>query len=303
MTRCGVLGTGAVGLGMVESLVREGYAVSAFDLDGRALTAAVELGADAAASPGELAERSEYVLLALPDTPEILDAAAALEGRLQAGSVVLLMSTVAPETPLELARRFAPAGVEVLDAPISGGPVKARAGELAIMVGGSPAAYERARPLLEALGSSVVHVGPLGHGEIAKLVNNLMGVEIVVAIAEGLALAAKAGLDVERLCEAVAGGSGASWILREWIPDTVFKGDYRRRFSLDLMRKDLQAHRRPRRQARGSGRVPRGRHRGDPGGAIDAGYGGSDFSILAALAAQAAGTVLPGGPPPPPGAA
>ena len=302
MTRCGVLGTGAVGLGMVESLVRAGYAVSAFDLDGRALTAAVELGADAAVSPGELAERSDYVLLALPDTPEILDAAAALEGRLPAGSVVLLMSTVAPETPLELARRFAPAGVEVLDAPISGGPVKARAGELAIMVGGSPAAYERARPLLEALGSSVVHVGPLGHGEIAKLVNNLMGVEIVVAIAEGLALAAKAGLDVERLCEAVAGGSGASWILREWIPDTVFKGDYRRRFSLDLMRKDLRLIA----DLAARLEVPVESLEGATAAiqrAIDAGYGGSDFSILAALAAQAAGTVLPGGPPPPPGAA
>jgi 3-hydroxyisobutyrate dehydrogenase-like beta-hydroxyacid dehydrogenase len=302
MTRCGVLGTGAVGLGMVESLVRAGYSVSAFDLDGPALTAAVELGADAAASPGELAERSDYVLLALPDTPEILDAAAALEGRLLAGSVVLLMSTVAPETPLELARRFAPAGVEVLDAPISGGPVTARAGELAIMVGGSPAAYERARPLLEALGSSVVHVGPLGHGEIAKLVNNLMGVEIVVAIAEGLTLAAKAGLDVERLCEAVAGGSGASWILREWIPDTVFKGDYRRRFSLDLMRKDLRLIA----DLAARLEVPVESLEGATAaiqGAIDAGYGGSDFSILVALAAQAAGTELPGGPPPPPGAA
>jgi 2-hydroxy-3-oxopropionate reductase len=177
--------------------------------------------------------------------------------------------------------------------------VRARAGELSIMVGGSEGAYTRCRPILEALGTHVVHVGPLGHGELAKLVNNLIGVEIVVAISEGLTLAAKAGADVERVCEAIAGGSGSSWILREWIPDTVFRGDYARRFSLDLMRKDVRLI------AELAGaldvaveglelatqKIQR---------AIDLGYGGADFSVLAPLAAEASGTVLPGGPPPPP---
>jgi 3-hydroxyisobutyrate dehydrogenase-like beta-hydroxyacid dehydrogenase len=142
-------------------------------------------------------------------------------------------------------------------------------------------------------------VGPLGHGEVAKLVNNLIGVEIIVAISEGLALAAKAGVDVERVCEAIAGGSGSSWILKEWIPDTVFRGDYARRFSLDLMRKDLRLIA----DLAGGLAVPvealelatETIQR-----AIDAGYGSSDFSILVPLAAQSAGTTLPGGPPPPP---
>jgi 3-hydroxyisobutyrate dehydrogenase-like beta-hydroxyacid dehydrogenase len=300
MTACGVLGVGAVGRGMVESLLRAGFAVAVHDLDGAATAAAAALGATAAASPGELAERSDVLVLALPDTPEILAAADAFEERLRAGSIVLLMSTVAPETPLELARRLAPRGVEVLDAPISGGPVKALAGELAIMVGGSEDTFARARPVLDALGTHVVHVGPLGDGELAKLVNNLIGVEIVIAISEGLALAAKAGADVERLCEAIAGGSGSSWILREWIPDTVFRGDYARRFSLDLMRKDVRLI------VELAGRLG---VRVDAlelatakvQAAIDAGYGGNDFSVLAPLAAEAAGTVLPGGPPPRPG--
>jgi 3-hydroxyisobutyrate dehydrogenase-like beta-hydroxyacid dehydrogenase len=284
---------------MVESLVRAGFEVGAYDLDPEALAAAAALGAAAASSPGELAGRSGFLLLALPDSPEIFEAADAIEGRLRPGSVVLLMSTVARETPVELARRFAPLGVEVLDAPVSGGPVKARAGELAIMVGGSDEGFARCRGVLDALGTHIVHVGPVGHGELAKLVNNLIGVEIVMAISEGLALAAKAGADVERVCEAIDGGSGSSWILREWIPDTVFRGDYARRFSLDLMRKDLRLITE---LAAGLGvsvealePAIRSIER-----AIDAGYGGSDFSILAPLAAQAAGTELPGGPPPAP---
>jgi 3-hydroxyisobutyrate dehydrogenase-like beta-hydroxyacid dehydrogenase len=300
MTSCGVLGAGAVGRGMVESLLRAGFAVGVHDLDESATAAAAALGATPASSPGELADRSDALLLALPDTPEVLAAAETFQERLRPGSIVLLMSTVAPETPLELARRLRPRGLEVLDAPISGGPVKARAGELAIMVGGSEDAFARARPVLDALGTHVVHVGPLGHGELAKLVNNLIGVEIAVAISEGLALAAKAGADVERLCEAIGGGSGSSWILREWIPETVFRGDYVRRFSLDLMRKDVRLI------SELAGRLG---VRVDAlelatakvQAAIDAGYGGNDFSVLAPLAAEAAGAVLPGGPPPPPG--
>jgi 3-hydroxyisobutyrate dehydrogenase-like beta-hydroxyacid dehydrogenase len=177
--------------------------------------------------------------------------------------------------------------------------VKARAGELAIMVGGSEDTFARCRPVLGALGSHVVHVGPLGHGQLAKLVNNLIGVEIVVAISEGLSLAAKAGADVERVCEAIGGGSGSSWILREWIPETVFRGDYARRFSLELMHKDvgLIAGLATRLGVRVDAldlAAEKIRH------AIELGYGGADFSILAPLAAEEAGTVLPGGPPPRP---
>ena len=159
---------------------------------------------------------------------------------LAAGSVVVIISTVSPETPVELGRQLAPRGVDVLDCPISGGPSRAESGELAVMVGGDAAVLERVRPALDAIGSSVVHVGPLGHGQIAKLANNLMGAVIIEGIAEGLALAAKAGADVQRVSEAIAGGSGSSWILREWVPETVFAGDYTRRFSLDLMCKDMR---------------------------------------------------------------
>ncbi len=300
MTACGVVGAGAIGRGFVASLARAGFPVAVYDLDPAAAARAAAAGGSAAGSAAELARISDVVLLALPDTPEILAALdGGLEQGLRRGATLVVTSTVSPGTPLELERRLAPRGVDVLDAPVSGGPAKAAAGELAIMVGGPQSVFESRRPVLEALSSQLVHVGPTGHGEIAKLVNNLMGAVIVVGIAEGLALAAKAGADVGRVCDAVSGGSGSSWILREWIPDTAFRGDYERRFSLDLMGKDMGLIA----GLAGELEVP------VPAlelaaatfeRAIAAGYGSHDFSVVAALHAQAAGVELPGGPPPQP---
>ena len=293
MTACGVVGAGAIGQGFVASLVRGGFPVAVFDLDDAAAERAAAAGATRAGSLGELARVSDVVLLALPDTPEIVAALdGGLEEGLRPGSTLVVTSTVSPATPVELEQRLAGRGVDVLDAPVSGGPAKAAAGELAIMVGGPEAVFERRRSVLEALATHLVHVGPTGHGEIAKLVNNLMGAVIVLGIAEGLALAAKSGADVGRVCEAVSGGSGSSWILREWIPETVFQGDYERRFSIDLMRKDMRLI------AALAGEL------GVPAPALElaaatfdraaaAGHGDRDFSVVAALHAQAAGARLP----------
>jgi 3-hydroxyisobutyrate dehydrogenase-like beta-hydroxyacid dehydrogenase len=237
--RCGVIGTGALGRGIVASLARHGFAVTVHDHDPAAMTAAASAGGVAAASARELAAASDVLLLALPDSPQIFEVIGEIAGDLAAGTVVLIISTVTPDTPVALGRLLEPFDVQVLDCPISGGPGRAETGELAVMVGGDEAVFERIRPVLDAIGSRVVHIGPLGHGQIAKLANNLMGGVIIEGIAEGLALAAKAGADVRRVAEAIGGGSGSSWILREWIPETLFAGDYERRFSLDLMCKDM----------------------------------------------------------------
>jgi 3-hydroxyisobutyrate dehydrogenase-like beta-hydroxyacid dehydrogenase len=298
-TACGVVGAGAIGRGFVASLVRAGYPTSVFDLDPDAVALAADAGAAPAASLEELGRGADVVLLAVPDTPQIR---AALDGGLaaglRAGSALVVTSTVAPATPVEVERRLAAAGVGVLDAPVSGGPAKAADGELAMMVGGPDEVFQRCRAVLETLASHLVHVGPTGHGEIAKLVNNLMGAVIAVGIAEGLTLAASSGADVQAVCDAVAGGSGSSWILREWIPETVFRGDYRRRFSLDLMNKDMGL----------IGELSRSLGVRTPAldvaaatfqRAIAAGYGGFDFSVVAPLHAHEAGAELPGGPAPP----
>jgi 3-hydroxyisobutyrate dehydrogenase-like beta-hydroxyacid dehydrogenase len=237
--RCGVIGTGALGRGIVSSLTREGHAVSLYDRDPAAASEAARAGGTAAATASEVAASAEALLLVLPDSPQIFEVIDEVASSLAAGTVVLIISTVSPETPVELGRLLAPAGVDVLDCPISGGPGRAEAGELAVMVGGDGQVFARVLPVLDAFGSRVVHIGPLGHGQIAKLANNLMGGVIIEGIAEGLAFAAKAGADVQRVADAIGGGSGSSWILREWIPETLFAGDYARRFSLDLMCKDM----------------------------------------------------------------
>jgi 2-hydroxy-3-oxopropionate reductase len=234
-----VLGTGALGRGIVASLARGGHAVALYDRDAAATAEAVRAGGVAAAGASEVAAGSEAVLLVLPDSPQIFEVIDEISDSLARGTVVLIISTVSPETPVELGRLLEPRGVDVLDCPISGGPGRAEAGELAVMVGGDEQVLARVRPVLDAIGQTVVHIGPLGHGQIAKLANNLMGGVIIEGIAEGLAFAAKAGADVRRVAEAIGGGSGSSWILREWIPETLFAGDFARRFSLDLMCKDM----------------------------------------------------------------
>ena len=289
---CGVLGVGALGHALATRLAHAGFSVTVHDVDQEALgAAAAEEGIRAAESVAELASASDALLLVLPDSPEILDVAPALAENLRRGSSVLVISTVSPETPVELARLLEPLGVDVLDCPISGGPARAAAGELAVMVGGAEEAFARMRPVLEAIGGDVLHIGPLGHGQIAKLANNLMGAVIVEAIAEGLTLAAKSGADVERVAAAIAAGSGSSWLLREWIPDTVFRGDYERRFSLDLMCKDMRLV--TDLAVRLGVAIPAGAvAREQFERAVAEGYGSDDFSRAIELHARSAGTRL-----------
>jgi 3-hydroxyisobutyrate dehydrogenase-like beta-hydroxyacid dehydrogenase len=203
----------------------------------------------------------------------------------------MLLSTIDPAEARRLGAELAEAGAELLDTPVSGGPVAARAGELTIMAGGSDAAFARAKPLLDLLSDHLVHVGPLGAGETAKLVNNLMGSVIVLGIAEGVALAAKAGLDVERTLEAIAGASGSSWILDTWIPRTILEDPSQTHFAVELMAKDMGL---VRELAEANGVELEA-------GALaektftdlrDAGDGGRDFSILLARRAEAVGASL-----------
>ena len=292
--RCGVLGVGVLGAAIAARLATEGIEVAAYDLDGERVAALAELGVGAADSAGDLADRSDIVLVVLPDTPEI-EAALGGEGGLEAGlrdrAALLLVSTVKPATAQHLARRLAPRGVDVLDTPVSGGPAAARDGALAIMAGGPDAAYARCLPLLETLGHPV-HVGPIGHGEIAKLANNLMGSAIAIGIAEGLALAAKAGADLEKVRDAIAGGSGASRILSDWLPRTILAGRIEADFTVDLMVKDMDVLH------------DYARELGVPLRAAelarqtftelrDAGHGGHDFSVLVAVSAAEVGAPLP----------
>lgn len=291
---CGVVGAGSIGAGVAQRLAGVGATVCAFDIDATRTRALEPAGVQSVGSARELAQRSEVVILTLPNTPDIescMQGPDGLAAGLRPGSFVLLMSTVAPEAARGLAERLSQLQVQMLDTPVSGGPVAARAGELTIMVGAETQSFARCRPLLEKIGSHVVHVGPIGDGETAKLVNNLMGAVIVLGIAEGMALAAKAGLDVERTRRAISGGSGASWILQEWLPRTILSDPSQTHFAVDLMCKDMGLVA----DLAASLGVPL------QAGALaeqtferlrDGGDGGRDFSILLARAAESVGASL-----------
>jgi 3-hydroxyisobutyrate dehydrogenase-like beta-hydroxyacid dehydrogenase len=294
LPRVGVLGAGSIGGSAAARLASQGVEVASFDIDAERVAA---LGSDevvAAANARELAEGADAIFLALPNTPHIEAALAGEDGLragLREGTLVMLLSTIDPDEARRIGAELAEVEAELLDTPVSGGPVAARAGELTIMAGGSDEAFERGKPLLDLLSNHLVHVGPLGAGETAKLVNNLMGSVIVLGIAEGVALAAKAGLDVERTLEAIAGASGSSWILDTWIPRTILKDPSETHFAVELMAKDMGL---VRELAEANG-VPL------EAGALaektftalrDAGDGARDFSILLARRAEAAGASL-----------
>ncbi len=295
LPRVGILGVGSLGAAIATRVASQGYEVRAYDLSAERVAALAPGGVGSASSPRELAAESDVVILLLPDTPDIigcLGGVDGLEAGLRRGATVVIASTVAPETPPLLAARLEELGVEVVDAPVSGGPVVAREGGLMIMVGASPTAYEAVEPLLSAYGRPV-HVGPVGHGEIAKLSNNLMGAVIVLGIAEGLALAAKAGADLDRVREAIGGGSGASWILSDWMPRTVLSGSVDAHFAIGLMAKDTRL------VGEYAARIGVPLEAGRLAQSVfeevrDAGYGDKDFSILVALRSAAAGAPIAG---------
>jgi 3-hydroxyisobutyrate dehydrogenase-like beta-hydroxyacid dehydrogenase len=294
LPRCGVLGAGSIGASAAARLAEQGAEVSAFDIDAVRVEALAAQGVAPAANARELAESSEVILVSLPNTPDVEAAFGGddgLKAGLAEGKLVLLMSTVDPDEARRLAEELRPLGAELLDTPVSGGPVAARAGELTIMVGGSEDGFERARPVLQQLGDNVVHVGPTGHGETAKLVNNLMGAVIVLGIAEGVALAAKAGLDVERTRQAIAGASGSSWILDEWIPRTILSDPSQTHFAVELMVKDMGLVRELA-EANGVPLEAAALAERTFAALKEGGDGGRDFSILLARRAEEAGTEL-----------
>jgi 3-hydroxyisobutyrate dehydrogenase len=193
-------------------------------------------------SPAEAAAGAEVVCSIVPDSPEVTEVVTSVLEKAAAGTVIVEMSTISPTTAKELAARCADAGVDYLDCPVSGGPVGAEAGTLAIWVGGSAEAMERARPVLEVIGQAdrIRHCGPVGAGLAVKLANNFLGAVNAAASAEALALTREAGVDPSLVVEAVADGTGANWQLANLFPRKVLRGDFEPGFRITHMAKDLR---------------------------------------------------------------
>ena len=240
--RVGVIGLGIMGAPMARNLLRAGHPLTVHT---RTRARAAGLLADGAAwadSPAALAAAVDAVVTMLPDTPAVEAVMAGPDGVLagaRAGLLAIDMSTIDPAAARALAERAAAAGVALLDAPVSGGEQGAIAGTLSIMVGGAAAAFDRAGPLFAALGKRVTYMGGPGQGQMTKLVNQVVGAGTLAAVAEGVLLAAGAGLDPAAVVEAVGGGAAASWMLAEQAP-RMQRRDFAPGFMVRLQQKDLR---------------------------------------------------------------
>ena len=230
-----------MGAPMAANLLKAGFQVTVWNRTSGRADSLVAAGAVLAGSPREVAEVSEVTLSCVTNSPDVETVALGANGVIEgapAGSVYIDCSTISPEVARRVAAALAAKGVSMLDAPVSGGDVGARAGTLAIMVGGEAATFERCLPVLEAMGKTVVHVGPSGAGQVVKLCNQVAGGLHLLAMAEAIALARAAGVAPEKMLEVVGAGAAGSWMLSNLAPRAV-RGDFAPGFMVDLMQKDL----------------------------------------------------------------
>lgn len=235
--RVGVIGLGNIGGAIAGNLIADGHHVSVLDPDGLRTGAVVGLGGRKAHSAAEVGERSEITFASLP-TPAVVEQVATewLEGA-PAGSVFVDLSTNAPATVRALGARLEAAGRHFLECPLTGGAPGAQARMLVFMVGGDAAVFERVKPLLDKLGRATFHVGPLGHGNTAKLVNSLLAFTCTWVSLETLAVAAKAGLDLRTMVDVVRTGGATNFYIDRMV-ELINERGRPTQFALNLAAKD-----------------------------------------------------------------
>ncbi len=239
--RIGWIGLGVMGAPMCGHLLDAGYSVTVNTRTRATAEPLLNRGAVWADTPAEVAESAGviFAIVGFPaDVREVfLGAHGALAGA-AAGAVLIDMTTSEPQLEVEIAEAAAAKGIAALDAPVSGGDAGARNATLSIMVGGDAATLERVRPLLEILGKTIVHQGPAGAGQHAKMVNQILIASTMVGVCEALLYAYKAGLDLDTVLEAVASGAAGSWSLSNYTP-RMLAGDFEPGFAVDHFIKDM----------------------------------------------------------------
>ncbi len=242
MERVGFIGLGIMGRGMANNLLKAGFPLTVWNRTVSRTEPLVAAGAVAAASPAAVAAGSDITFICVSDTPDVeavvLGEDGVLEGA-QPGSLVIDCSTISPTATKEVAAALAERGVHMLDAPISGGSEGAAKGTLSIMVGGAESDFERALPVLQAMGKSITHVGPTGAGQTVKLMNQILVVGNALAMSEALLFAQASGVNLQQALEAVKNGAAGSWMLSFRGPQ-ILERDWRPGFTIDLQQKDLR---------------------------------------------------------------
>lgn len=239
--KVGFIGLGIMGKPMSKNLLKAGYSLIVNDVNKAAVEELAALGAESAGNAREVASRSDVVITMLPNSPHVKQVVLGANGVIEAarpGLTVIDMSSIAPGASKEVAAKLAEKGVEMLDAPVSGGEPKAIDGTLSIMVGGKKEVFDTYLPLLQKMGSSVVLCGDIGAGNMTKLANQIIVAGNIAALSEALVLAAKSGVDPETVFRAIRGGLAGSTVMEAKAP-MMLSGNFKPGFRIELHIKDL----------------------------------------------------------------
>ena len=240
--RIGFIGLGIMGRPMGKHLMNAGHTLTVWNRSRPGIDELLEAGADEGASPADVAAKSEVVFTMVGDSPDVEAVSLGADGIIggaRPGLVHIDCTTMSPEVTRSIAKAYAAKGVEMLDAPVSGGEGGAINATLSIMVGGKPDVFERCKPLLEVVGKTITYCGPIGAGQTVKLCNQVAVSVTNMAVCEALVLAAKAGVSTKTMLDAISGGAASSWQMVNLGPKMV-DGDFRPGFKVWHQQKDLR---------------------------------------------------------------
>jgi 2-hydroxy-3-oxopropionate reductase len=241
MTKIGFIGLGIMGKPMSKNLIKAGYQLIVSDFNKNAVSELEQLGAEVAATPKEIAEKSDIVITMLPNSPNVKQVALGENGLIEGareGLVYIDMSSIAPAASQEVYKVLIEKGVDMLDAPVSGGEPKAIDGTISVMVGGKKEVFDKVKPVLEAMAGSVVLVGEIGAGNVTKLANQVIVALNIAAVSEAFVLSQKAGVNPEAVFEAIRGGLAGSTVLEAKAP-MMLDRNFNPGFRINLHIKDL----------------------------------------------------------------
>jgi len=240
--KIGFIGLGIMGQGMARNILKAGFSLAVWNRTASKMDPLEAEGATAASNPADLAAQSDIIVICVSDTPDVeavIMGEQGVLGGVKPGSLVVDCSTISPIVTRELADVLAERQAAMLDAPVSGGSEGASQGTLSIMVGGAAKDFERAKPVLEAMGKKITHVGSNGAGQTVKLVNQILVVGHALALSEAMLFAQAGGVDLEKALEAVSAGAAGSWMLSNRGPQ-IIRRDWRPGFTVDLQQKDVR---------------------------------------------------------------
>lgn len=241
MKKIGFIGLGIMGRPMAKNLVKAGYALIVYDRNEAAVKELVDFGASRAGSSKEVAEVSDVVIIMVPNSPQVKEVACGEEGILEgakSGTIIVDMSSIAPLASKKIHEMCKCKGVRMIDAPVSGGEPKAIDGSLSIMVGGEKCVFEEVYDILMVMGGSAVHCGDIGAGNTTKLANQVVVAANIAAVSEAFLLASQAGVDPQKVFEAIRGGLAGSTVMDAKVP-MILEHNFNPGFKIDLHVKDL----------------------------------------------------------------